>query len=466
MGKSIKTLIVVATGVIIWYLPPPAGVHLEAWRLLAIFAATIVGFISQPLPIGAIAFLSLVISTLSGVMKLSDALSGFSNSTIWLIISAFLLAKGFIKTGLGRRIAYIIIRAIGGSTLRLGYAMMLSDLIIAPAMPSSTARAGGVMFPIVRSLASALDSEPGPSSRKIGAYLMQTTFQCVVISATMFVTSSAPNSLIVLLAAQTAHIQITWGIWALAGIVPGLISLIMIPFVMYKLYPPEMTKTPRAKQVAADELVKMGPVSYAEKVVAGVFVMALLLWSTSQWTNIDATVVAMLGVGVMLVLAAISWQDVLEEKGAWDTMLWMGTLIGLAGTLNTSGLIAWFAKSVALLISGVPWIMAVFALAVLYIVSHYLFASTSAHITAMYATFLAVALAAGAPPFFAAMSLSAAANICGNITHYSLGSAPIFFGAGYVSQSSWWKLGFIFSVINMIIWFGLGWVWWKVIGLW
>lgn len=466
MSKRTKVLILVALGLIIWFSPPPVGVKAEAWKLLAIFAATIGGFILQPLPIGAVAFISLVVSALSGVLKLPDVLSGFSNGTIWLIVSAFLFAKGFIKTGLGRRIAYMAMHAIGGSALKLGYAMLLSDLIIAPATPSNTARAGGILYPIIRSLSSAFDSEPGPSARKIGAYLIQTTFQCVVISSTMFVTAAAPNSLVVLLAAQTAKVDISWGLWALAGIVPGLISLLIVPLVVYKLYPPEITETPQAKQIAANELARMGPVTYAEKVVAGVFVMALLLWSTAQWTKLDATVVAMLGVAVMLSLEAISWTDVLEEKGAWDTMIWMGTLISLAGALNKLGLISWFAKSVGAMMAGVPWMAAVLALSLLYVYTHYAFASTSAHVTAMYAAFLAVAVAAGAPPMFAALSLAAASCLCASLTHYATGPAPIYFGAGYVTQTDWWRLGFIFSVINLTIWFGIGWIWWKAIGIW
>lgn len=466
MSKQTKILIVVAIGLAIWFSPVPTGVKPEAWKLLAIFAGTIAGFILQPLPMGAVAFISLVVCALAKVLTLPDVLSGFSNGTIWLIVSAFLFAKGFIKTGLGRRIAYMAMHSIGDSTLKLGYAMLLSDLIIAPATPSNTARAGGILFPILRSLAAAFGSEPGPSARKIGSYLIFTTYQCVVISSTMFVTAAAPNSLVVLLASQTAKVDISWGLWALAGLVPGVVCLIIAPLVMFKLYPPEITKTPEAKEIAAKELAKMGPAKMAEKVVAGVFVMALVLWSTAQWTKLDATVVAMLGVAVMLGMEAITWTDALEEKGAWDTMIWMGTLISLAGALNKLGLIAWFAKSVGVMMTGIPWMAAVLALSLLYVFSHYAFASTSAHVTAMYAAFLAVAVAAGAPPMFAALSLGAASCLCGSLTHYAMGPAPIFFGAGYVSQNDWWRIGFIYAVINLTVWFSVGWIWWKVLGIW
>ena len=465
-SKMQKGFFVVLVGLIIWFLPVPTGVKPEAWKLLAIFVATILGFILQPMPIGAIALISVGITGFLKVVKPADILSGFGNTTIWLIVSAFLFAKGFIKTGLGRRIAYKIMAAIGDSSLKLGYAMVLSDLIVAPATPSNTARAGGILFPIVRSLCSAFESEPGTSSRKIGSYLMKTTFQGNCITSAMFITSVAPNSLAVALASQTAGVTISWGTWALACILPGLVALVIAPYLIYKIYPPELKYTPEAKDLARNELVKMGPMSKNEKIVASVFILALTLWATASFTKLDATMVALVCVGIMLVGQAIDWNDVIEEKGAWDTLIWMGALMSLAGALNKLGLIAWFAKMIAGGISGVPWMTALGILLVAYMYSHYAFASLSAHVTAMYAAFLAVAVAAGSPPFLAAMGLGVISGLMGGLTHYATGPAPIYFGAGYIPQGTWWKIGFIMSVVNMIIFIGLGGVWWKMLGLW
>lgn len=466
MNNVMRGLIVLAIGAAIWFFPVPAGLKSEAWHLVAIFVSTILGFILQPLPIGALAFLSVTFTALAGVLKPGEALSGFSNGTIWLIVSAFLFAKGFIKTGLGRRIAYLLIHAMGDSTLKLGYTIALSDLIISPATPSNTARAGGILFPIVKSLSSAFQSEPGTSSRKVGAYLMQTAYQANTITSAMFMTSMAGNPLIALLAAKTLNINISWGLWALAASVPGILSLIIVPYFLYKFYPPEITKTPEAKAIAAQELKQMGPMSLGEKIVASVFVGALLLWSTSQYTSIDATVVAMLAVSVMLLTKVLEWKDVLDEKGAWDTLIWMGALIGLADYLAKLGFIPWFAKAVGTSIAGVPWMQAFIVLLVVYMYAHYGFASLVAHITAMYAAFASVAVAAGAPAYLVALALAFMSNLCMSLTHYAAGPAPILFGAGYVDQATWWKLGFIISIINMLIWVGLGSFWWKVLGLW
>jgi divalent anion:Na+ symporter, DASS family len=464
--KIMKGLGILVVGAAIWFIPVPIGLKPEAWKLFAIFVATILGFILQPLPIGSIAFISITFSALAGVLKPAEALSGFGNSTIWLIVSAFLFAKGFIKTGLGRRIAYMLIKKMGDSTLKLGYTIVLSDLIISPATPSNAARAGGIMFPIVRSLASAFESEPGPSARRVGSFLMQVGYQGNAITSAMFMTAMAGNPLIALLAAKALNINITWGQWALAASVPGVLSLLIIPYFLYKVYPPELKETPEAKVFATKELETMGAMSIGEKIVAGIFVGALVLWSTSQYTKLDATVVAMLAVSVMMVTQVLEWKDVLEEKGAWDTLIWMGALVGLADYLSKLGFIPWFSKVIGASIVGIPWLPAFMALLVIYMYAHYGFASLTAHITAMYSAFVTVAVAAGAPVYLAALALAFMSNLCMSLTHYAAAPAPIYFGAGYVSQGTWWKLGFWVSVINMIIWVGLGSLWWKVLDLW
>lgn len=467
MNKNLRNgLIAVAIGAIIWFLPAPAGLKAQAWHLFAIFVATIVAFILQPLPIGAIAFIGLGISGALGILKPAEALTGFGNSTMWLIVSAFLFAKGFVKTGLGRRIAYKVMASIGDSSLKLAYALALSDLIISPATPSNTARGGGILYPIVRSLSSAFGSEPGETSRKIGSYLMKSSFQVNCITSAMFLTSVAPNSLCAALALKTAGVNLSWGTWALAGIVPGLIALAICPYVVYLMYPPEIKKTPEAKEIAKREIEKMGPMSGSEKVVAITFVSALLLWSTASFTKLDATFSAMLCVGIMLVGQALTWQDVLEEKGAWDTLIWMGGLISLASALSTYGLVDWLSKLIGSSLVGLSWMTALGILLLAYMYSHYFFASLSAHVTAMYAAFLAVAVAAGAPPFLAAMSLGVISALFGGLTHYATGPSPIFFGSGYIPQGTWWKIGFVMSVINLIIFVGIGSMWWKIAGLW
>lgn len=468
-AKQIRNLLItIVVGLIIWFIPTPTAIKPQAWHLFAVFVSTIVGFILEPLPIGAVAFLGVTVGALTGVITTGVAISGYGNSTIWLIICAFLLARGFIKSGLGRRIAFMIIKGIGKSSLSLGYAITLSDFIISPATPSSTARAGGIIYPIIRSLSSALGSEPGPTARKFGAYIMQIEYQANAITCAMFMTAMAGNPLVVELAEKTIGVQITWGNWALAAIIPGLLALVIMPYLLYVLFPPEIKAMPHAKEMAKEELANMGSMTAIEIKVAIVFIGALILWATSGLTNLNATLVAMMAVGILLLTNVLTWDDVLSEKGAWNTMFWMGSLITLAGALAKSG----FVKAVsdmagaAILAAGMNWLTAFALLAVIYVYSHYAFASVSAHIGAMYAAFLAVAVAVGTPPLLAALSLAGLSNLMIPLTHYGGGAAPILYGADYVSQGKWWQLGFIITTVNVVIWLGVGAIWWKAIGLW
>lgn len=464
-----KLVGVILLGAVIWFLPHPDAITPIAWHLFAVFAATIAGFILQPLPIGAVAFIGVSVAALLGVVSVKVAISGYGNSTIWLIVCAFLLARAFIKSGLGSRIAYLIIKAIGKSSLTLGYAITLSDFVISPATPSSTARAGGIIYPIIRSLSSALHSEPDDgTARKFGAYIMQIEYQANAITCAMFMTAMAGNPMAVELAAKTIGVEITWSAWATAAIVPGLLSLLLMPYLLYKLYPPEIHEMPHAKQMAVEALENMGPMSWMEKVVLAVFVGSLALWATSSLTHMNATGVGMLAVTVLLLTNVLTWQDVLQEKGAWNTMFWMGSLIALAGALSSSGFIKVVADmaGAAIQSAGLSWLAAFIILVLIYVYSHYAFASVSAHIGAMYAAFLAVAVAVGTPPLLAAISFAALSNIMIPLTHYGGGAAPILYGAGYVPQGTWWKLGFIIVTVNLVIWLGIGSLWWHVIGLW
>lgn len=281
-------------------------------------------------------------------------------------------------------------------------------------------------------------------------------------------TAMAGNPLIVELAEKSIGVHLTWSGWALAAIVPGLVCLILMPYVLYKLYPPQIHDMPHAREMAIDELSKMGPMKRVEKIVLAVFIGALVLWATSQFTHMNATGVGMIAVMVLLLTNALTWQDVLQEKGAWDTMFWMGSLITLASALAKSGFIGYASKLAGTAINeaGLSWIAAFGLLCIIYVYSHYAFASVSAHIGAMYAAFLSVAVVVGTPPLLAALALAGLSNLMIPLTHYGGGAAPILFGAGYVTQGEWWKLGFIITTINVIIWLGIGSVWWKVIGLW
>ncbi len=464
--KNRDWLITIGVGLVIWFIPVPVGLKPEAWKMMAVFAATIVGFILQPMPMGSMAILSLVVTGFLQLAKLSELLAGFSNSTIWLIVAAYMLSRGFTKTGLGQRVAYLLIKKLGKNTLALGYALMAGEFIFCPATPSSAARGGAIFFPIVRSLVLAFDSEPGPTAKRIGAYLMQVAFQSNCMSGALFLTAMVANPLAAAFAQQAFGIQVTWAGWALAAIVPGTLAMLAIPFVMYYINPPEIKSTPQAQELAKENLRKLGPMKRDEKIMVGVFVISIALWATSQFTGFDATLVALGGAAVLLTTRAMTWTDVLEEKGAWDTMVWIGTLVSLTSLLSKYGFILWISKNIGGMIVGIPWMTALIIVLLFYFYSHYLFASLTAHTTALYPVLIAVAAGAGAPTMLVALSMGFLGNFSACLTHYGNGVGPIYFGTGYMSQAKWWRIGFIMSLVYIAIWLGIGLPWWKMIGLW
>ena len=450
----------------------PANRH--GWRLFAIFMATIVALIVQPLPMISVALISIAVVAATGTRTIGQALGGFQDATIWLIVGAFFISRGFIKTGLGSRIAYMFMMTFGKKSLTLAYSLTAANLVMGPAMPSNTARCGGVLAPIARSLANLYDSkvEDG-TERRLGSFLAFTTFQADIVVCAMFMTAMAANPMAVDLAYNAIGLEITWAGWFVAAVVPGMLNLILIPLVIYKLYPPEIKDTPAATQLAKDRLKDMGPLTKDEKWMMFVFVLLLFLWVTggnfNAWfgiPNIAATTTAFIGISVLLCAGVLTGDDIKSEKTAWDTLVWFSALVMMAGQLNTLGVIGWFSGTVANAVAHMDWVMAFLIIALAYFYSHYFFASATAHVAAMYVAMLTAAVAIGTPPMFAGLVLAFFSNIFMGITHYGTGNAPPWFGMGYVKLGTWWGYAFILSVMNIVIWVGVGGLWWRVIGLW
>ena len=168
----------VAAGILL--IPVPAGITSQSWRLLAIFAATITGSIVRPIPGAAIVLLGVTALPVFRVLTINEALTGYADPVVWLVLAAFFISRGMIKTGLGRRIAFLFIKAIGKHSLGLAYALGSTETVLATVIPSTGARSGGIIFPIAKSLAEAYESRPGPTANRLGAFLMASVYQCNV----------------------------------------------------------------------------------------------------------------------------------------------------------------------------------------------------------------------------------------------------------------------------------------------
>ena len=473
----------VVIGAILWLLTPvrPGGLSVQAWEMFAIFVATIVGCITKPSPIGGTTLIGLIVTVLVGLAPVQNEvnpktgavnagiLSAFSNSASWLIAMAFIMAYGISKTGLGNRIAYWMIRRFGKRSIGIAYAITGLEIVLGALIPSNSARTGGVVWPVTESISKDYDSLPNdPSRKKIGAFLSFIAFHANVISTALFITGAAPNMVASQMAVQKGY-TMSWISWFTAAIVPALIATIVIPLIIYKIFPPEIKETPDAKNWADEHLAEMGPVSKPEKIMSVVFLLAIILWVLSgifKIPQLDSTFVAFLAVGLLLITGVLTMQDALKQTGAWNILIWLSILVFMAGKLISFGFIDWFSKTIQTGLHGISWEIVLAVLVILMFYTHYFFASGTAHMTALYLPFLSVAVATGAPLALSAMLLAFAGAINASTTHYANGPASILATTGYIKQGEWWKFNFILGLVYLLIFGVIGTVWMKIIGMW
>jgi len=451
--------------VMAFLVPRPEGITPQGWRLAAIFLCVIAGMVIEPLPASALVILGLTAMVANGT-TMREALGGYSEPSVWLVITAMLIARSMLDTGLARRIALLFIRAVGRSSLGISYALIMTDVTLASGVPSITARSAGMLLPIARRIAELFDSHPGPTAARIGSFLVAGLYQGSAVACAMFFTGQASNVLGANLAGKLVNVEVTWASWFVAAVVPGLASCAVVPWVVHRVVTPQITRTPEAPLFAAGELQKMGPLSRDEWVTLGVFAGVGLLWITSAWHRLDITFVALLGLGVLLVTGTMPWSAATSERAAWDVFIWYGGLLRMGELLNATGATKVFAENVGGLFVGLPWLGVLLAILLIYFYTHYAFASITAHVLAMFPPFVVLLVGIGVPPQLAVYSLLCLANLPAGLTHYGTTTGPILFGTGYVSFADWWKVGFAVSVANLTIWLTLGFAWWKWLGFW
>jgi divalent anion:Na+ symporter, DASS family len=446
--------------------PPPEGVTPAAWRITAVFLATIAGLMLQPIPGAALVLVGLTALVVAGGVPVTKALSGFASPTVWLVLLAMLMSRVLKDTGLARRIALIFVRLVGRSSLGVSYALTFSDVTLAAGIPSITARSGSIILPIARSIAELYRSVPGESASALGTFLMSALYQSSAVACAMFITGQASNVLAAKLAARYANVTVTASSWFIAGLVPGLLSCLIVPWVVYRILPPTIRKTPAARDYARRELATAGPVRGREAVALLVFVAVAGLWLTSGWHGLDTTLVALGGLSVLFVSGVLTWEEALAERAAWEIFVWYGGLLTMGELLNETGSTTAFAHWVGGALAGLPWFPVLLATLVIFFYSHYAFASITAHVLAMFPPFVVMLIGFGTPPAVAVYGLACLANLTAGLTHYGTTTAPMVFAEGYVSLPDWWRVGLIASSVNLLIWLVAGLAWWRFLGYW
>jgi DASS family divalent anion:Na+ symporter len=459
--------IILLVGLGIYYLlPRPETVTPQGWKILAIFVCTVLALMLRPIPSGAAVLTGVVVTILTRAFTPAQALAGYGNQTVWLVISAFLFSRAVINSGLARRLAYWLIRSIGHTSLGLGYSLVATDCIMATVIPGNSSRIGGVLMPISRTLAATYGSSPGPTSKKLGSYLLLTVYQGDMLACAMYLTGQASNPIAAGLALTTFGIAMNWSTWLMVTIVPAIVTFAMIPWVVYRFNTPEIRHTPEARDLAQRELTALGPMSPAEKRVVAVLLTVCVLWATAAFHGLATVTVGLMGVLALLATRTLLWGEIIREHTAWDVFLWYGGIIRMGEALAEFKVTDAFAAAASGWFGGWTWPVLFLAIALLYFYVHYFFASVTTHIVSMFIPFATVLVAAGAPVGLAVWGLVILANLAACLTHYGTVPGPILYGQGYVATGRWWKVGAIMSVGHFLVWGTVGLAWWKVLGLW
>ena len=459
-----KTIAPLAIWLAIYLVPVPAGLNPDQWHYFAIFAAVIAGLILESMPVGAVGLIGLTLAGVLGYVEhdpnksLRWMLGGFSESTVWLIVGAFVFSIGYRKSGLGRRLALMLVHSLGRRTIGLGYAVAFSDLVLAPATPSNTARSGGTIYPIVSNIPRIYGSEPGPTAGKIGTYVMWTAFATTGVTSSLFLTALAPNAAALSIAKKIVNVEVGWSQWFIGFAPLGILLLILVPLLSYIVCRPEVKESPEIVEWSANELAAMGPPSRSEWIMAALVLLAMFLWICGSNPTIslpllgsnfiNPTMVVFVVISLMLLTNVIDFDDIVRERAAWEVFFYFTSLLTLSSGLNEIGFIKWVTEGYAKPLAGLSPMVGMILLVSFFFWVHYFFSSITSHAAAV----LPVVLAVGTSiPGLSVPTLTLlcvySLGLMGVISPYATGPAPMYFGSGYIDKGDFWKFGLIFGVI-------------------
>ncbi len=465
-SSLLKLFFCVFLGMMLWLVKPDALTE-AGYHVLVVFIVVLVSFFLRPYPMGLMVMMGLLVLSITHSIHFKETLEGFSHPVVWLVIAAFMLARCIIDSGLGKRIALLIIHRLASSETKVAYGICLSELILGPLVASNTARGGGVLSPIVSNMVNALGLTPEKDSDRIGEFLFLTGAQANLITAAMFLTGMAANPLASAYAKEFLNVSFGWLTWAKGAIVPGLVSLFLLPLFLKLIVRPKSRDMKAVVASSAEALKALGPISQHEKIMGVVFLLLLTLWSLSFLHGLSTVYVAWIGVMVLLISHTLSWESFTKNTQAWDTMIWLGGLITMATALKEEGVIKWLIQLISLdFFHGFSPLWALLLLAMIYFYSMYGFSMLTAHISAFLGGLFVLCAKLNTPPMVTVAMLCYFSNLCACLTHYSTGPVVIYFSYGYVTIHRWFVVGFLMSLYHLVIWGGLGLLWWHYLGWW
>ena len=461
----LQLLLLFIIGIFLWDSSiKPEEMYHDSWHFFVIFLMVIFGMVLSPLPMSMMALIGVVVAISSHTVTFQQVFSGFSDRVTLLIVFAFILPRGLIKSGLGMRIAYYFISKLGKNIFGLVYGLITTDLIFATCIPSITARGGGVIYPVARSVAEQYtdgDTEQNKSSTL--NFIMKVCYQGNIITGTMFLTAMAGNPLIVNILSSYGF-GLTWSEWALGAIVPGLCSLIIMPVVLYFVMKPGIKRSLKAQKMAVEELKKLGKFKKDEILVGLIFVLMIFLWIIGPSIKLDATTTVIIGLLVMILTDVMTWQDALSEKSAWNVLVWFGILLSFSALLVEKDIIVWFKHAVLNYMQELAPIWKIILVFLIYFFTQYFVAGVTTRITLLYGAMLSILTMVTLETKLVVLLLTYFSVLPGGLTHYAVGSAPLYYSSVEMNAITWWRYGLYIAFCNILIWVCIGGLWWKLLG--
>jgi len=458
-GLMVKRAVPFALAVGIWFAPIPAGLTAPAWHLFAIFVAAIISVLLGAYPLLTSTTLAVAGVVLTGTLTPAKAFAGFSNPSVLLVVIAFLVAQAVVKSGLGRRISLFMVSLFGRSSLGIAYSIVWTDALIAPAFPSNTAR-GGVLYPIVLSVAEGAGSRPDDDKgRRLGGYLMFCAMASLAVSSALWMTATSANPIGVQLVRESG-VEINFFKWFITASVPALVAIVALPWFVSRLFPPGVGKTPEAPVAARKALAELGSLSREEWITAVAFVLMVSGFIFADALKLNVTSVAFAGLGVLLAAQVLTLADIALMGDTLATFIWLAVLFAMSAQLNELGFMGYVGDILATHMGGLSWPLMYVGLVALYVGIHYMFVSQSAQVLALLAVFLGVGIQGGVPAPLMAFSLLFASSYFSVITPQGGSQNVIFVGSGYLKQPELYRLGLLTTLFFMAVFLviGTGWI--------
>lgn len=397
-------------------------------------------------------FIGIVFANLTSTIDVKSSFTGFSNMIPWLLFCVLSISSVITKSSLGLRIAYLFMKLFGRNLTGISYSIILTEFLIAPAMPSSTARAASIGFPIITSIAKYVsESIRGVSEQRVGRYMIILYSACSAICSATFATGMVSNALI-LDVMTNANLGITWISWLKFTVLPCVALLLLLPFVVRVACNPKVRDLSVIQKQAVTNYASLGAITDKEKFIIAVFGLMLVMWVFSDGIGIPVMITTLIGICIFLITGILTPKDILSCSSTFNSVITLGILISFVNNLISSGVIDWFTGTIAGVVDGHGKWTSFSVLSAIYFFSHYFFSGESGRIVALYASFVATGFSLGISQISVAMTMAVFSSMSNVLTHYTSPVSVLMFSSGYISTKKWASCGLVLATFVLAIW--------------